>query len=206
MSSIDAAIIKALVEHIGGNPDEIPDGTIGGGGSSTLSFRYEPLTIENLTYTKDGSSYCLNKVLPSMFVIGQTVIRLKRTNSDIIDTYICVRHNLRDNSSFYIYFAPIVNDNPFQTSSDESEHISIMLNNFGDDGYMIAFYLENHHEQPSDATATGFYQLVVEGESDNERVLRANFVNTQLTINAIICAIMACMRASNVDTTKFDSI
>ena len=28
MSSIDAAIIKALVEHIGGNPDSIPDGTI----------------------------------------------------------------------------------------------------------------------------------------------------------------------------------
>ena len=27
MSSIDAAIIKALVEHIGGNPDSIPDGT-----------------------------------------------------------------------------------------------------------------------------------------------------------------------------------
>ena len=27
MSSIDAAIIKALVEHIGGNPDSIPDET-----------------------------------------------------------------------------------------------------------------------------------------------------------------------------------
>ena len=32
MSSIDAAIIKALVEHIGGDSDSIPDGTIGGGG------------------------------------------------------------------------------------------------------------------------------------------------------------------------------
>ena len=34
MSTIDAAIIKALVEHIGGNPDSIPDGTIGGGGAT----------------------------------------------------------------------------------------------------------------------------------------------------------------------------
>ena len=31
MTCIDAAIIKALVEHIGGNPDEVP---IGGGGST----------------------------------------------------------------------------------------------------------------------------------------------------------------------------
>ena len=37
MSSIDAAIIKALVEHIGGNPDSIPDGPIGGS-SSTIDW------------------------------------------------------------------------------------------------------------------------------------------------------------------------
>ena len=30
MTCIDAAIIRALVEHIGGNPDSVPDGTIGG--------------------------------------------------------------------------------------------------------------------------------------------------------------------------------
>ena len=34
MSCIDAAIIKALVEHIGMNPDDVP---IGGGGSDTTS-------------------------------------------------------------------------------------------------------------------------------------------------------------------------
>ena len=32
MSTIDAAIIKALVEHIGGDSSTIPDGTIGGDG------------------------------------------------------------------------------------------------------------------------------------------------------------------------------
>ena len=30
MSTIDAAIIKALVEHVGGDSSGIPDGTIGG--------------------------------------------------------------------------------------------------------------------------------------------------------------------------------
>ena len=37
MSSIDAAIIKALVEHIGGDSSTIPDGTIGGGGTKYTS-------------------------------------------------------------------------------------------------------------------------------------------------------------------------
>ena len=141
-----------------------------------------------------------------MFVIGQTVIRLKRTNSDIIDTYICVRHNLRDNSSFYIYFAPIVNDNPFQPSTNEKEYLRLLIDHCMDEEYLINIAVNVDHEQPSAETSTGLFQLVVEGESDNERVLRTNFVNTQLTINAIICAIMACMRASNVDTTKFDSM
>ena len=37
MSSIDAAIIKALVDHIGGDSSTIPDGTIGGGGTKYTS-------------------------------------------------------------------------------------------------------------------------------------------------------------------------
>ena len=37
MSAIDAAIIKALVEHIGGDSSTIPDGTIGGGGTKYTS-------------------------------------------------------------------------------------------------------------------------------------------------------------------------
>ena len=46
MSTIDAAIIKALVEHIGGNPDSIPDGTSGGGGGATYTA-VEPMYISN---------------------------------------------------------------------------------------------------------------------------------------------------------------
>ena len=51
MSSIDAAIIKALVEHIGGNPDEIPDGTIGG---PTLTK--QPGRIERWVNPDDGGT------------------------------------------------------------------------------------------------------------------------------------------------------
>ena len=56
MSSIDAAIIKALVEHIGGNSDSIPDGTIGGKTytegdginivNDTISVEYDTNTME----------------------------------------------------------------------------------------------------------------------------------------------------------------
>ena len=56
-STIDAAIIKALVEHIGGNPDSIPDGSIGGGKTytegdginivnDTISVEYDTNTME----------------------------------------------------------------------------------------------------------------------------------------------------------------
>ena len=50
-STIDAAIIKALVEHIGGNSDEIPDGTIGG---PTLTK--QPGRIERWVNTEDGGT------------------------------------------------------------------------------------------------------------------------------------------------------
>ena len=46
MSAIDAAIIKALVEHIGGNPDSVPDGTIGGGDGASYTAG-EGITISN---------------------------------------------------------------------------------------------------------------------------------------------------------------
>ena len=54
MSSIDAAIIKALVEHIGGNPDEIPDGSIGGGTNEPIPLNdsvLEPAWASNCTFT-----------------------------------------------------------------------------------------------------------------------------------------------------------
>ena len=57
MSTIDAAIIKALVEHVGGDSSTIPDGTIGGGKTYTegdginivndkISVEYDTNTME----------------------------------------------------------------------------------------------------------------------------------------------------------------
>ena len=206
MSSIDAAIIKALVEHIGGNPDEIPEGTIGGtiggGGSSTLSFRYEPL---DLTYEKaagDTELY-VNKIEPTMFVIGHTVLRLKRKNSDVIETYICVRHEMSYALSISADFAPIVNDNPFQPSTNESEHLEMLIDHCMDEEYLINIAVNVDHEQPSAETSTGLFQLVVEGEPDNVRTLRENYVKTEIIMNKLTCSLMACMHASDITMTDF---
>ena len=203
MSSIDAAIIKALVEHIGGNPDEIPDGTIGGSGSNTLSFKYEPL---NLTYEKsDGDKELrVNKILPTMFVIGHTALRLKCKNSDVIETYICVNHRRSGGEVVFMEFAPIVNDNPFHPSSNESEHLSFDITYWGNEDFTLSIELKNaDYEQPSAATATGFCMLVVEGEPDNVRTLRENYVKTEIIINRLTCSLMACMHASNISVTDF---
>ena len=51
MSTIDAAIIKALVEHVGGDSSGIPDGDIGVGGGGS---RYKEVSFE---YTSDSSTY-----------------------------------------------------------------------------------------------------------------------------------------------------
>ena len=47
MSTIDAAIIKALVEHVGGDSSGIPDGTIGGGTTYTAGAGIE-ISDENV--------------------------------------------------------------------------------------------------------------------------------------------------------------
>ena len=200
-STIDAAIIKALVEHIGGNPDSIPDGPIGGSGSNTLSFRYEPL---DLHYEKSNKNLYVNKILPTMFVIGHTALRLKRENSNVIDTYICVNHYMSIGDIIYMEFAPIVNDNPFHPSSDESEHLTFNITHFGDEDYTINIEMKNaDFEQPSPGTSTGLCMLVVEGEPDNVRTLRENYVKTEIVMNRLTCSLMACMHATNVSNDNF---
>ena len=52
MSCVDAAIIKALVEHIGGNPDDV---VVGGGASSMIPATW---SIENIE-SKDHISFTL---------------------------------------------------------------------------------------------------------------------------------------------------
>ena len=52
MSTIDAAIIKALVEHVGGDSSGIPDGTIGGGTTYTAGNGIE-ISDENVISVSD---------------------------------------------------------------------------------------------------------------------------------------------------------
>ena len=78
MSSIDAAIIKALVEHIGMNPDDIGGG---GGGDEYKIFDYITITIND--------KVILHSSMPLAYLIRHGhIIRLKTTTGETID-YIC---------------------------------------------------------------------------------------------------------------------
>ena len=89
MSSIDAAIIKALVEHIGGNPDSIPDGPIGGGGGggSTNEYIPNPEYTISLTLNQDlNLVISSNTFLTDIIHLGD-VIRFSNTNGKTHDYY-----------------------------------------------------------------------------------------------------------------------
>jgi hypothetical protein len=52
-TTIDAAIIKALVEHVGGDSSGIPDGTIGGGGTTYTAGNGIEISDENVISVAD---------------------------------------------------------------------------------------------------------------------------------------------------------
>ena len=52
-TTIDAAIIKALVEHVGGDSSGIPDGTIGGGGATYTAGNGIEISDENVISVAD---------------------------------------------------------------------------------------------------------------------------------------------------------
>ena len=89
-STIDAAIIKALVEHIGGNPDSIPDGPIGGGGSTNEYIPNPKYTI-SLALDQDlNLVISSNAPLADIFQFGD-VIRFSNTNGKTLDFHcICI--------------------------------------------------------------------------------------------------------------------
>ena len=114
MSSIDAAIIKALVEHIGGNPDSIPDGTIGGGGGG-ISLELVPHPtgqIPEMTTNDDNFMFDYD-YSKEMLVPGKTVLRLLRKDNTTIDTFLCSSTNIKNigvNTSQLTYSFDQVND------------------------------------------------------------------------------------------------
>ncbi len=101
MTTIDAAIIKALVAHIGGDPNTVPDGTIGGGGVSSSYL--------NATWDVDDKSE-LTFTLPEgqVFDIG-SIIRLKATTGQSLEV-ICVSKYTTDGDERVYYNLRQVSD------------------------------------------------------------------------------------------------
>ena len=59
MSCVDAAIIKALVEHIGMDPEDVP---VGGGSSDVFELERQPGSIVCEEYADDPNSGVLKKI------------------------------------------------------------------------------------------------------------------------------------------------
>ena len=59
-TTIDAAIIKALVEHVGGDSSGIPDGTIGGGGATYTATKPLDITDDVISLKYNNYDFTLS--------------------------------------------------------------------------------------------------------------------------------------------------
>ena len=85
MTCIDAAIIRALVEHIGMNPDDVPIG----GGSGSGSGGSEQSSSTFLDATWDDTSMCYSFTLPEgqKLEVG-SIIRYQEKSSGITNALV----------------------------------------------------------------------------------------------------------------------
>ena len=102
MSCIDAAIIKALVEHIGMNPDDVPIG--GGSSGSNLLWKkvylYKFTTADGYFTYQDGLNNEMNKEL---IQIGD-IFRVRNSDGELCDYIVC-EYNLDDSEDSRMYTA-----------------------------------------------------------------------------------------------------
>ena len=104
MTCIDAAIIRALVEHIGGNPDSVPDGTIGGV-ADTSSFL-------DATWDDDGAIYTFTLPEGQKLAVG-SIIRIIEKPSTISNFLVIEEIPSTNNNAWYTMFKfPIDFSNP----------------------------------------------------------------------------------------------
>ena len=82
MTCIDAAIIRALVEHIGGNPDSVPDGTIGGV-ADTSSFL-------DATWDDDGAIYTFTLPEGQKIEVGSIIRYAQKNGSEPISNSLVI--------------------------------------------------------------------------------------------------------------------
>ena len=88
MSTIDAAIIKALVEHIGGDSSTIPDGTIGGDGDiMKLWANKKESTAADIERGMEGVTY-LNIRGDPEDALGFHLLKINMFNTDYYGIFI----------------------------------------------------------------------------------------------------------------------
>ena len=209
MSTIDAAIIKALVEHIGGNPDSIPDGTIGGSSASTLKHHFEPLPDSN--YNRDritiyGPS-CTIKLPIDEFVPGHTVLRLKRRDSQgTIDTWLCTNIESRSKTSYYVVLTliedletmklsatEIIELQYYGTSSDDNSTSKPNILPYGSRNFNGSQYVESVNW--TDEDEVGPYLIAV----DDEHGLSAMNHRINYTMHKLLLTFIEKPRLIEVD-------
>ena len=101
MSCIDAAIIKALVEHIGMNPDDVPIG----GGSSGSDLSWKKVYLQKFTTADDYFTYqdLNNDKNKDQIQIGD-IFRVRNSDGELCDYIVC-EYNLDDSEDSRMYTA-----------------------------------------------------------------------------------------------------
>ena len=115
MTCIDSAIIKALVEHIGMNPDDVPIGGGGGSGSGSGSGSGEQSssTFLDATWTDNGGYFKFTLPEGQKLAVG-SIIRFIEKNSTISNFLVNEETKLTSsNDTWYAYIKlPIDFSNP----------------------------------------------------------------------------------------------
>ena len=164
MTCIDSAIIRALVEHIGMNPDEVPIGGSGGGSSAaSTSFELEkepgycPMepTLDGNDYTEGYEHLYINGIHP-----GTTVLKLKRKDNGELEDWLCCSSRIEDTFYLVYEFLNLANPDANNTlkirchyEADQTEYVMIRFVDFA-----------KTYEQPSPTRADddrGFYRLKI---------------------------------------------
>ena len=94
MTCIDAAIIRALVEHIGMNPDDVPSGGAGGGVSSSF--------LDATWDDSDGTYYKFTLPEGQKLAVG-SIIRFREKSNSNISNVLVIEETTPDGSDYKWY-------------------------------------------------------------------------------------------------------
>ena len=149
MTCIDAAIIKALVEHIGGNPDDVVGGTttdVNSPGGIGIGTRFEA----GITLDETGLKFA------AICKIG-TILRLRHKQTGNITEWICIRS---DNRSVNLGEDPM----PYYFLSTQTGQIIKMVRvneDRADEVSISGITSTNYEYDPNDESTGLFYGMEV---------------------------------------------